>query len=128
MTRYATLDLPLASWDGEHSGVAPATIIHDIAPHLAHVATFAVHRGRGDGERKHWQCTHVETGLGVGHIWHKTRESAIDAARIVLATKTPADITAAMRLADHDRLLRLAARLRRLHWPLRADIPDCEVA
>lgn len=31
MTRYATLDLPLTSWDGEHSGVAPATIIHDIA-------------------------------------------------------------------------------------------------
>ena len=114
MTRYATLDLPLTSWDGEHSGVAPATIIHDIAPHLAHVATFAVHRGRGDGERKHWQCTHVETGLGVGHIWHKTRESAIDAARIVLATKTPADIVELY--ANDGRLLRFAARLRRLHW------------
>lgn len=114
MTRYATLDLPLTSWDGEHSGVAPATIIHDIAPHLAHVATFAVHRGPGDGERKHWQCTHVETGLGVGHIWHKTRESAIDAARIVLATKTPADIVELY--ANDDRLLRFAARLRRLHW------------
>ena len=99
MTRYATLDLPILWRDGTYVETFPSSIVHDIAPHLAHVATFAVHRGPGDGERKHWQCTHVETGLGVGHIWHKTRESAIAAARIVLATKTPADIAAAVRAA-----------------------------
>lgn len=96
MTRYATLDLPLTSWDGEHSGVAPATIIHDIAPHLAHFATFAVHQ---HPEWHWWQCTHVETGCSAGSLLHRSRDEAIDATRIVLATKTPADIAAAVRAA-----------------------------
>lgn len=89
-TRYTTICLPLACRDGWYS--VDAELVHDIAPHLAHVATFAVHRV------PHWQSTHVETGFRVGS-WYDTRDAAIDATRIVLATKTPADIAAAVRAA-----------------------------
>lgn len=47
MTTYATLNLPIVDWDGEYFAVVPAKIIHDLAPHIAHVATFAVHRSAG---------------------------------------------------------------------------------
>lgn len=94
-TRYTTICLPLACRDGWYS--VDAELVHDIAPHLAHVATFAVHRLQGS--RDYWQCTHVETGLLAGNLFHASRDAAIEATRIVLATKTPADIAAAVRAA-----------------------------
>lgn len=93
MTRYTTIYLPLACRDGWYS--VDAELVHDIAPHLAHIATFAVHQvSWTDG----WRCSHVETGFRVGN-WYDTRDAAIEAARIVLAAKTPADIAAAVRAA-----------------------------
>lgn len=96
MTRYTTICLPLAHPVG-FAHCVDAVLVHDIAPHLAHVATFAVHRLQGS--RDYWQCTHVETGLLAGNLFHASRDAAIEATRIVLATKTPADIAAAVRAA-----------------------------
>ena len=83
MTTYATLDLPLLGWDGTYLATVPATIIHDIAPHLAHVATFAVHRGDGL-----WLVSHVETGMRIGLLWQQQKD-AINNARTVLELHTP---------------------------------------
>lgn len=84
MTTYATLDLPLLGWDGTYDETVPATIIHDIAPHLAHVATFAVHRWRNNL----WRVSHVETGMRIGLLWQQQKD-AIDNARTVLELHTP---------------------------------------
>lgn len=88
MSAYATLDLPLLGWDGTYFATVPATIIHDIAPHLAHVATFAVHRGDGL-----WHVSHVETGMRIGVLW-QLQKDAIDEARALLALHTPRTIAA----------------------------------
>lgn len=89
MTRCATLDLPLLGWDGTYLATVPATIIHDIAPHLAHFATFAVHRWRNNL----WRVSHVETGARIGLSWRR-RQDAIDNARALLALHTPRTIAA----------------------------------
>ena len=94
MTRCATLDLPLLGWDGTYLATVPATIIHDIAPHLAHFATFAVHRWRNNL----WRVSHVETGARIGLSWRR-RQDAIDNARALLALHTPRTIAAHVRRA-----------------------------
>ena len=94
MTRYATLDLPLLGWDGEYFVTVPATIIHDIAPHLAHFATFAVHRWRNNL----WRVSHVETGARISLSWRR-RQDAIDNARTVLELHTPRAFAAHVRRA-----------------------------
>ena len=86
MTRYATLDLPLLGWDGEYFAVVPATIIHDLAPHLAHVATCAVHRSARCSD--FWAVSHVETGMRIGLLWQQQKD-AINNARTVLELHTP---------------------------------------
>lgn len=96
MTRYTTICLPLAHPVG-FAHCVDAVLVHDIAPHLAHVATFAVHRVV-PGLLVYWQCTQVETGMHVGGYDH-SRDEVIERVRIILATKTPADIAAAVRAA-----------------------------
>ncbi len=96
MTRYTTIYLPLACPGGWYN--VDAVLMHDLAPHLAHVATFAVHRVTPGGALEYWQCTQVETGMHVGGYDH-SRDEVIERVRIILATKTPADIAAAVRAA-----------------------------
>ena len=66
--------------------------IVDVAPHLAHLMTFAIH---DDGYGR-WQFSNVETGYRVGYA-RKTKKLAIKAARTLLAGKTDADARRAYR-------------------------------
>lgn len=86
MSAYATLDLPILGRDGTYVETFPSSIVHDIAPHLAHVATFAVHRSEYFDDR--WQISHVETGMRIGLLWQQQTD-AINNARTVLELHTP---------------------------------------
>lgn len=73
-----------------------ATLLPDLAPHLASVATFAVHQSPAIAGGFAWgySVSNVETGLGVSQLC-RTPENAIDVARRILKTKTEADALAA---------------------------------
>ena len=80
------IQLPI-DWEEGYGGgrewlVVPAEIVFDIAPHLASVATFAVHKtppyyGRSGG----YQITNVETGFRVGESRQKSKAAAISTAK-----------------------------------------------
>ena len=63
--RRVIIDLPL-HWDGVLGGKVIKAEIVDIAPHLAHVATFAIHRD--PSMIVWWQVSNVETGCSVFRI------------------------------------------------------------
>ncbi len=60
--------------------------IVDVAPHLAHVASFAIHRGPNG----RWTVSNIETGRFVAA--GDAPEFAVQSARTRLRDKTPADI------------------------------------
>ena len=66
--------------------------IVDIAPHLASVATFVVHRNPRRHFRPNWQISNVESGFRVGGPDYYTKADAIIGARIRLIGKTVDDI------------------------------------
>jgi hypothetical protein len=90
------IQLPI-NWSRPNAGpwLIVAAEIVDIAPHVASVAAFAVHKYPKD---EHWYAvwavTNVETGFRVGH--GRTRQEAIDMATEKLKTKSPEQISAAM--------------------------------
>lgn len=74
--------------------------IVDIAPHLASLATFAVHRSPWP-EEPGWCVTNVETGSAV--VTRCTsRTEAVEMARDRLAQKTPAETAAAVEAGYRD--------------------------
>lgn len=90
------IDIPLAWLPSDFAPCARAEIV-DVAPHLANVATFAVHRhksGRG------WRVSNVETGGYIDVGVQLTRDDAIDVATANLATWTPARIAEQMASAN----------------------------
>lgn len=84
--------LPLALPPKYPQETASAVLLHDIAPHLASVATFAIHRGAKSDPfyRSWWFVSNVETGGSVAYA--PSRNEALDKAAELLATKTTADI------------------------------------
>lgn len=64
-----------------------ADILFDIAPHLAGVATFAIHNSPDTFGM--WNISNIETGMWI--MQAETRAQAIRAAEEKLATKTVAD-------------------------------------
>jgi hypothetical protein len=73
-----------------------AELLPTIAPHLANVATFALHYSApGDGHW--WIVSNVETGLMVSYA--SRRAYAVSAARAKLLNKTPEDTVSAYRKA-----------------------------
>lgn len=71
----------------------------DVAPHLANVATFAVHKAVGpDAGSGWWLCANVETGMHVAYSIVKRR--ALRKAREVLSAKSEADMLAAYKKAN----------------------------
>ena len=66
-------------------GPVSGELLHDIAPHLAHVATFAVNRGYAL-DAFWWTVTNLETGRKVFYSTSKGR--AVEGAQVILATKT----------------------------------------
>lgn len=80
-----TIDLPLNMRSGKVL-VVKADLLPDIAPHLAHVATFAVHRTPSWEGPDSWAVSAIELGLLVVTGYFCTRAVAIAAARAKLAT------------------------------------------
>lgn len=72
--------------------------IVDIAPHLAMVGTFAVHKHRTWDDC--WSVSNVETGRSIhgrgAEHWGSRREAILECA-LILAEKTEADILKAYR-------------------------------
>lgn len=77
-----TLSVPIKNPDGFVD--VEAEFLFDLAPHLASVATFAVHK---DPRGLDWNVTNVETGLWISRRMH--RADALHDARHVLHDKTP---------------------------------------
>jgi hypothetical protein len=88
------IDLPLHSiLTGDRNWkTVRAEIIPDLAPHMAELMTFAVHR-RPEGEwgEGWWRVSNVETGCCIGAADGPTRADALRQARDYLAKKTLQD-------------------------------------
>lgn len=88
------IDLPLyVNATLSRSTIVVARIV-DIAPHLAHVATFAVHEdvlGRGGIGHQGHRVTNVETGCAIGGGAY-FESNAIEDASDRLKCKTVADL------------------------------------
>ena len=69
--------------------------IVDVAPHLASVSTWVVHPS--ESEVGLYNVTNVETGFRITGSIAQTELDAIFAARIVLSTKTAAEIVGHLR-------------------------------
>jgi hypothetical protein len=91
-----TIDLPLHShFTGERGYKVVEAHIVDVAPHLAHVATFAVHRigWEGNGE---YRLSNVETGCAISACDHNDPTEVERLARKYLADKTVGQACKAM--------------------------------
>ena len=82
------LDLPLLK-NGEHYPyvyyeVVRANLLHRIAPHLAHIGSFAAHKD--DKNIYRWRVSNIETGMNIcGAGLFITRDDAVRAACRLLA-------------------------------------------
>lgn len=74
--------------------VVYAELLHDIAPHLAHVATFALHAAPGSLLQT-MTVSNIESGRAIAH--GKSPSAAISAARRKLAKCSPEFIAAAIK-------------------------------
>lgn len=94
--RHMKIDLPLALASGEEATV-PAILLPDIAPHLAGVATWALHRGAkcDTAYTRWWFVSSVECGRRVAY--NRSKSVAILEAKERLATKTERDVRRAYR-------------------------------
>lgn len=88
------IELPLAMTGLDPWIPMPATLLFDIAPHLAGVATFAVHK---EPHYDRWNVSNIETGLHI--VVRTSRAAALRDAKEKLAKKTPDDFKEAYRLA-----------------------------
>ena len=82
------LDLPLLKQQTTYPfifhEVVRANLLHSIAPHLAHIGSFAVHKH--GGSIHHWVVSNIETGMNInGAGVFQTRDDAAHAAWYFLA-------------------------------------------
>lgn len=92
------IDLPLCGFGGKPFAVVEAELL-DIAPHLAGVATFAVHHSPTQGWMP-WRVSNIETGFRI--CGADSRSAVIAGAREILAGKTEHDIAQAYRMARRE--------------------------
>lgn len=71
-------------------------LLPDIAPHLASMATFVVHRSLYSGN---WQISNIESGCRIGEF-HKSKTAAISSARKYLSGKTIIGLLRAYKKAE----------------------------
>ena len=85
------IDVPIADqFEGAFRYITGEIV--DVAPHLADVLTFALHRNPYDrGARPRWQVTMIENGYRVGSFYG-TRRECLAAVTARAATKTIADV------------------------------------
>ncbi len=86
--------LPVATTFGNFA-IVEAEMVWDIAPHLADLGTFAVHK---EPSSRRWNVSNVETGLHVVDL-RMSRVEAIKDAKIRLAEQTRESLLAAYRKA-----------------------------
>lgn len=79
-----TLSVPTINPEGFSD--VEAEFLFDLAPHLASVATFAIHEEPRSGGF-YWNVSNVETGMWVGRGWSK--REAISEAKKKLGGATP---------------------------------------
>ena len=96
MSARVFIDLPLAWAPLSFTPCVKAEIV-DVAPHLASVASFAVHR---DAFRYWWRVSNVETGGNIDVGLQLTREDAIAAATAKLSRFTSAQVAKRMASAN----------------------------
>lgn len=89
--------LPVALPPSDKPEAVEAKLLYDIAPHLADVATFALHKGAKQDAlyRRWWFVSNVETGCRVAHAIAK--DEAMLNAMAILSRKRPEDVLAAYR-------------------------------
>lgn len=87
------IDLPLADSLRSRYVVREAEIV-DVAPHLAHVATFAVHT-RMDVPWV-WRVSNIESGASVASADSKSKDETLFNAWSYLSKKTPEQVAAAI--------------------------------
>ena len=91
------IDLPVCIFE-QRDKVVKAKIV-DVAPHLAHIMTFAVHRQKFLLDDC-WRVSNVETGFCVKHeLDGETMDEAITNCRKYLSDVTPAMASKSMRKA-----------------------------
>lgn len=79
------IELPIWLQYNQRWEIVIALVIPDMAPHLAHIATFALFREtRGNC---YWNVTNIETGCAV--TTGRLRRQAILMARVILSRVTP---------------------------------------
>ena len=86
------IELSTESFLGRSTAQVEAELLHDIAPHLAGILTFAVHKipDKVFSQFGHkYRVTNLESGFCVGEADSNTKAEAIRKAREFLATKTP---------------------------------------
>lgn len=88
------IDVPVWRLDGTWV-VVPAELV-DVAPHLAAVATFVVHRSLWQAE--YYVVSAIETGCSASPYGVRSKRKALAVARARLATKTARDVTEAFQL------------------------------
>lgn len=90
------IDLPINDLLTRSFRTVVSAEIVDVAPHLAGVATFAVHKcpwSPSPWDWKVWKVTNVETGAFIeSGYYHYTQAEAIASAVAALAERTPDDI------------------------------------
>lgn len=85
-----SIDVPVLRSDGAWVVVSAEFV--DVAPHLAHVATFVVHRSLFNVAD--YAVSAIETGCTASRYGARTKRRAIADARLRLATKTELDVVA----------------------------------
>lgn len=84
-----TIDVPISASTGMHRGFVRGEIVPELAPHLAHIMTFAVHKNT-DVNRSFpmgYGVTNIETGGAIG-IDCRTKRATVAAAKTYLAKIT----------------------------------------
>ncbi len=89
------IDLPLSHMSGDRNWIVVKAKIVDVAPHLAGVATFAVHKTAPFYGR--WRITNVETGACISECDADSKEVCVMNAILFLEDKTPKQIEARYR-------------------------------
>ena len=90
------IDLPI-NWNTLPCWRIVSAEIVEVAPHLANIASFAVHKNPDQTWRGEWEVSNIETGFRV--CYGDSREEAIKNATQVCATKSVQQVVAALERA-----------------------------
>ncbi len=92
----ATLHLPLlCRFTGKRGFKTVSARVIDVAPHLAHIASFAIHRISG-GFYTTWRISNIETGASLASCDHDSAAACEVLAREFLAKRAAPEMSKAL--------------------------------